>query len=295
MFLIYNNDLPNTSKFFSFFLFADDTNIYCESDDLNLLTRKVNQEPKKVKLWLNSNKVALNIGKTNFVFLHSPQKQLSGNIKLRIGKQEIQRTKYVKFLGILMDEHLSWKYHTVELCKKLSRASSIFFKVCHYCPLPTLISLHKSLFSSFLNYGITVWGLTFEAYLNPPFLITEAPLPAILILSPPASILQSLKILILEDTMHLNILTLVYKAVNKLSLLTSTTISFLMQLFTKLELDRQPEVTSSNPFKKTTMYGLKTVQYFGSKLWNTLPLLIRAASSVAIFRSKLKTHIIDSY
>ena len=44
MFLIYINDLPNTSKFFSFSLFADDTNIYCESDDLTLLTRKVNKD-----------------------------------------------------------------------------------------------------------------------------------------------------------------------------------------------------------------------------------------------------------
>ena len=44
LFLIYINDLPNSSKFFSFFLFADDTNIYCESDDLTLLTRKVNKD-----------------------------------------------------------------------------------------------------------------------------------------------------------------------------------------------------------------------------------------------------------
>ena len=41
LFLIYINDLPNSSKFFFFFLFTDDTNIHCESDDLTLLTRKV--------------------------------------------------------------------------------------------------------------------------------------------------------------------------------------------------------------------------------------------------------------
>ena len=48
-------------------------------------------------------------------------------------------------------------------------------------------------------------------------------------------------------------------------------------------------------FKRTTLYGLKTVKYFGSKLWNTLPLLIPVAGSVTAFRSKLKTYIIDSY
>ena len=72
LFLIYINDLPNSSQFLSFFLFADDTNIYCESENLQLLLRKVNRELKKVKLWLDSNKLALYIEKTNFVIFHSP-------------------------------------------------------------------------------------------------------------------------------------------------------------------------------------------------------------------------------
>ena len=72
LFLIYINDLPNSSQLLSFFLFADDTNIYYESNDLAILMRKVNKELKKVKLWLDSNKLALNVDKTNFVLFHSP-------------------------------------------------------------------------------------------------------------------------------------------------------------------------------------------------------------------------------
>ena len=81
-----------------------------------------------------------------------------------------------------------------------------------------------------------------------------------------------------------------YNAHNSTSypLLTSITISFLMQLFKNLEPDRQPDRGDLfKSFKNTTMYGLQTVQYFGSKLWNTLPLFI--TSYVAIFWSKLKT------
>ena len=48
-------------------------------------------------------------------------------------------------------------------------------------------------------------------------------------------------------------------------------------------------------FKNTTLYGLQTIQYFGSKLWNTLPLFIRVASSVSVFQPKLKTYFINSY
>ena len=118
------------------------------------LTRKFNKELRKVKLWLDSNMLAHNLGKTNFVLFHCPYEKLSDNFKLKISNQEIQRTKYIKFLGVLMDEHLSWKYHTVELRKELSRTYSIFSKLHHYCPLQTLISLYNSLFSSLLLYGL---------------------------------------------------------------------------------------------------------------------------------------------
>ena len=150
LFLIYINDLPNSSQLLSFFLFADDTNIYYESNDLAILMRRVNKELKKLKLWLDSNKLAFNVDKTNFVLFHSPHKKLSEYADLKIGKQFIQRTLYVKFLGVMIDEHLTWKYHTTELCKKLSRTAGIFFKVRHHVPLPTLICLYNSLFSSFL-------------------------------------------------------------------------------------------------------------------------------------------------
>ena len=297
LFLIYINDLPKSSKFFPFFLFADDTIICCESNDLTLLTRKLNKELKKVKLWLDSNKLALNIGKTNFVLFHSPQKKLSENIKLKIGNQEIQRTKYVKFLGVLMDEHLSWKHHTVELCRKLSRASSILFKLRHFCPLETLISLYNSLFFSFLLYGLIVWGLTFVSYLNPLFTLQKKVLRCIKFepfSAPSAPMFQPLKILKLEDTLHLNILTFVYKAINKLS---PSHFHNYFHLSTSVHKIGTQQATRGDLFKSlksTAMYCLQTIQYFGSKLWNTLPLFIRVVCSVTAFRSKLKARIISS-
>ena len=165
LFLICINDLPNSSKLLNFFLFADDTNIYCESDDPTRLSQTVNKELKKVKSWLDCNKLALNIEKTNFVLFHSPRKKLPNLMNLKSGKSSIKKTKYVKFLGVLVDEHLSWKYHINELYKKLSRTTGIFFKIRHYIPSETLICLYNSLFSSFLSYGIIVWGLTIGSYL----------------------------------------------------------------------------------------------------------------------------------
>ena len=63
LFLIYINDLPNSTKVVTFYLFADDTNIYFESSDLILLQKTISKHLKRVKKWLDANKLALNIGK----------------------------------------------------------------------------------------------------------------------------------------------------------------------------------------------------------------------------------------
>ncbi len=217
---LFINDLPNVTSVLSFYLFADDTNIYLEADDLNSLTIKMNKELSKIKSWLDCNKLALNIGKTNFVLFHSPRKKLPDHINIKFGRENISRSKYVKFLGILLDEHLTWKYHVTELHKKLTRTSKIFFKIRHYIPLQPLISLYNSLFSSFLCYGITAWGLTYDTYLKPLYLLQKRILRCISFshfAAPSAPIFHSLKILKLEDIIHSNILTFVYKALSKLS------------------------------------------------------------------------------
>ena len=78
LFLIYINDLPLSSSKLTFYLFADDTNISYESESLDQLESVINRELKKVKLWLEVNKLSLNINKTNFIIFKSPQHSSPG-------------------------------------------------------------------------------------------------------------------------------------------------------------------------------------------------------------------------
>ena len=73
LFLLYINDLPKISSKLSFFLFADDTNIYYESSSLLDIQKSVNKELRNVGKWLESNCLALNLDKANFVLFHLTQ------------------------------------------------------------------------------------------------------------------------------------------------------------------------------------------------------------------------------
>ena len=95
LFILYINDLPNISKVLDFYLFADDTNIYYESNSLQDLERKISKELGKLQLWLNVNRLALDISKTNYVIFHPVNKPLKQKITLKIRKKSISQQNYI--------------------------------------------------------------------------------------------------------------------------------------------------------------------------------------------------------
>ena len=118
LFLLYINDLPNVSEKLKFFFFADDTNIYYESRDLQDLEKVINQELKHLSLWLKVNRLALNIGKTNFLIFHSIQRKLTQNVTLKLDKKALSQKDHIKYLGVIVDCHLNWKHHILHVSKK---------------------------------------------------------------------------------------------------------------------------------------------------------------------------------
>ena len=101
--------MPNISRCLKFFLFADDTNIYFESDDLIKLEKTVNKELQKLHLWLNVNRLSLNVSKTNFIIFHPYNKPLKQYITLKINNKAIMERDYIKYLWVVIDSQLNWK------------------------------------------------------------------------------------------------------------------------------------------------------------------------------------------
>ena len=72
--------------------------------------------------WFKSNKLTLNADKSNFIIFRSKQKRIH-NIpdQLSFDNQTISRSNSVQYLGVILDEHLTWNEHITELCNKLIR------------------------------------------------------------------------------------------------------------------------------------------------------------------------------
>ena len=107
------------------------------------------------------------------MIFHSSRTKLPEPTVIRFCRKKIQREKYVKFLGVLLDENLSWKYHSNELSKKLSRTIGIFYRIRHFVPFEILTLLYYSFSHLFLSYGIAVWGFMYKSYFQKLFVLQK--------------------------------------------------------------------------------------------------------------------------
>ena len=104
----------------------DDTNLYYDSETLDDVIKQVNKRLKHTKRWLDANKLTLNISTTNFIIFHSSVSSVPTDISIKIGKKHISRVKYIKFLGVLVDEHLGGRYHIAQQSKTLQKPVEFF-------------------------------------------------------------------------------------------------------------------------------------------------------------------------
>ena len=63
--------------------------------------------------------------------------------------------EYIKYLGVLIDNHLSWKYHVDYIAVKISEIVGVISCLRHFVPFCTLRSIYQSLILPYLIYGLT--------------------------------------------------------------------------------------------------------------------------------------------
>ena len=322
LFLIYINDLPNISDKLQFFLFADDTNIYFESDDLLTLERTVNEEIKKLCQWLNVNRLALNVSKTNFVIFRA-NKPLYHNVTLIMNRKAIEQTSHVKYLGVFVDEHLNWNHHISHVAKKIGRGIGILARLRQYLTPQMLKNVYYCLVYSHLSYGIHVWGSAAKTALNKLVILQKK---AVRILSGkqyfqihgephgplPASdpLFKCLEILKLNDIFQMNVAIFVYQTLifesppNFWKWFTysheihsyATTSSTVVNCENFFDVGTvEPSLSLRVQKSKLIKFGGRLMKVIGPQVWNLLPNDIQESISEPIFKKGVKTFYISQY
>ena len=157
LFLIYINDLHFSIKNSKVFHFADDTNLLNIGKSPKSMQKQINADLKILYNWLLANKISLNSDKTEIIFFHKPGEKIP-DLLIKMNGHRIFPSKYIKYLGVYLDETLNWGSHCCTLSKKLKRANGMLCKARHFVPKDELKTLYYAIFSSHLTYGSQIWG-----------------------------------------------------------------------------------------------------------------------------------------
>ena len=158
--LIYINDISNICNSNELILFADDTNIFVKAKSKYAVYIEANIILKQLSIYTMLNKLHVNLEKSCFIYFNKSNSSATDNDyeinpPIMIGSTEIKRVSKIKFLGVLIDEKLSWEAHVKSLTKKLASCTGSINQIADSIPKNLHINLHHTLFESYITYGIT--------------------------------------------------------------------------------------------------------------------------------------------
>ena len=170
LFLIYIDDLKNCSTLLKFILFADDTNIFNMHNNLTTLINTTNQELQNLSSWFKANKLSLNVTKTNFmIFSNVCDNFVKDNIIIELDGKQLERVTTSKFLGVFIDDELSWKPHISHVTNIIARVVGVFHRIRYKISTKTALMLYDTMIMPHLSYCTITWASGARGHLTTLF------------------------------------------------------------------------------------------------------------------------------
>lgn len=159
LFLLFINDLPLLVSDSYITLFADDTSAIISGNDYQSLHSKATKCIADIAGWCQKNGLCLNTLKTNFIVFTPVRAVQDQSLLLREGSSStLIQQESAKFLGIVIDRHLSWDPQVESVCNRLSRSNYAILQLRDYVDAYTLKSFYYASVHSTLSYALLAWG-----------------------------------------------------------------------------------------------------------------------------------------
>uniref|UniRef100_A0AAZ1XBQ8 Reverse transcriptase domain-containing protein n=1 Tax=Oreochromis aureus TaxID=47969 RepID=A0AAZ1XBQ8_OREAU len=277
----------------AFHCYADDIQIYFElTDDLAVSLHYFQECMREVKEWFLSNSLVLNDKKTEIVVFNSkiPRARLCA----ALGSFANFSCDYVSNLGVLLDSSLKLDKQVSAVVRSSFHQLRLISKARHYVPHEDLEKLIHAFVTSRLDYCNSLYyGLPSSLLLRLQTVQNAAAhlLTGTRKFCPITPVLASLHWLPIRYRIQFKILLLTFKTINKLA---PSYLSELLKPHTPARTLRSAtQQLLIQPRSRLKSRGDRAFALAAPVLWNTLPLDLRASDSIALFKSRLKTHLFN--
>ena len=261
------------------------------------LIEKVNEEIRSVSKWMNANKLTINMTKSNILVISPKLNKFCFYNSSNYPTTSIPIITTARYLGIILDDKLSFQPHIKLLEGKLSRSLGILRKVKPFLSTSCMLQLYYSFFHSHLQYGILLWGSTSKTYLSKIKVLQNKAIKVIgggKWRDRATPFYKKLKILKIVDIYKLETAIFMYKyRTNKLPAGMNNLFQETSQVHTKCT--RTANLNNYFiPFYRTNRLQ-NSIQYQGAKLWNSIDPKIRNLKSLNQFKTNYKFLLLNDY
>ena len=244
-----------------------------------------NSDLENLRKWLIANKLSLTVAKTEFILIGS--KSMIKNISnshpnIFIENKQIKQVYECKTLRVKIDQHLSWKGNTDEICKKVTAGISAICRIRPFVDQDTLILICNAIVRPYFDYCSEVWDVFGEAQ------------AARIILNVSNDVehniaLRALGWEPLQMERKKAKAKIMYKLLNKMGPKSLTNLFSYKSEKTNYHLR---DISSGPCLPKPRTNNMKnSFMYDGAQLWNSIPKEIRESKSLSSFRNKIAAHI----
>jgi hypothetical protein len=303
LFLIYINDLVDFLQDTDIGLYADDTVIYASHKEEAEARLKLNNKLAKLDIWCNKNKISVNFDKSKVVVYGKkrimgvsqqpqPPTTLIGDgtddshiaTEITIGQNPLQQLDSYKYLGVILDDKLTYTKHIQSVIKKVSHKIWLFTKLRIYMTNNMAVKIYKAMILPYLDYGDVVYMGGNSALLEKIQRLQNRALKVALRLEKryPTNLLhKQTKISLLSERRDVHLAVMAHRMTkDKKHLLVST----------------RDTRAGDAPLLKTklvrkTAYS-RSVEAMAAKKWNNLPVETRRTQSSQLLGDRLRRELV---
>ena len=160
LFLLYINDMHSICKYSSVLHYADDTSISFELKTSSA-TSCLQEDLDAVSSWLAKNKLTINSSKSELLLFRQ-----SKVCSLRINGEVLNVVKCSKYLGVQIDNSLTFEKHIDVVCKKVSKLVGLVSRLRYFLPKHVLLKFYDYYIKPKIQYGCLVYGYSSKVKLN---------------------------------------------------------------------------------------------------------------------------------
>ena len=292
LFLIYINDLSQHMNGASINMFADDVSFYTTGKTVNEVQSKLQKQVNSVGEWYNSNKLSLNADKSNVVLVHTKRNREIDKLDITLNEKNLEQVSTVKYLGIKLNENLSWKNQIEFVCKKVSPQLAALRRLSGQVPCNILSQIYLTVIQPSIDYGSIVWGNYPDIYKNRIQGLQNNAARTVTgnfdyVNYRGIDLVRQLRWQTFEERQIYNTSKLTYKCIK------GDVPFYLQNYFTfrsavqNYNLRCNSDVMVPHPNKEIFK---KSFSYHGAKVWNSLPTNLKMAESTVHFKKLYKQH-----